>query len=155
MHNNQAGLGSLIFMRVPIAPMPAQPPAPHAQKPNPLKAFLTDARLVPILNYFLVFFMVLTMGISGIFALLVATFLEDKAPAWIKTHYEFQKRTFWIGIAPVLLVYVAMLRLHVTNQMVMLALIAIPLIYTAGRSVMGFNHLFYERPVPNPKALFI
>lgn len=135
--------------------MPVQPPAPHTQKPNPFKAFLTDVRLVPILNYSLVFFMVLTMGISGIIALLVAKFAEDKAPDWIKTHYEFQKRTFWIGIVPVLLVYVAMLRLHITSQQVMLALIAIPLIYTAGRAVMGFNHLFYERPVPNPKALLI
>jgi len=134
--------------------MPTQPPAPHKAAAT-VKSVVSDSRLVPMLNYFLVFLMVMTMGLSGIVALLIANFREEKAPGWLKTHYEFQKRTFWIGIVPVLAVFFAVLRLHLTDQRIVLILLAIPLAYTAGRAVLGFNHLFYNRPVPKPKAWVI
>ena len=137
--------------------MPAKPPATNKPiKPTAtLKSIVTDNRLVPMFNYFLIFLMVMTLGLSGIFALLIANFREEKAADWLKTHYEFQKRTFWIGIVPVLLVFFALLRLHLTDQRLMLVLLAIPLAYTAGRAVLGFNHLFYQRAIPNPKAWII
>ena len=135
--------------------MPAKPPVTTNKAVATVKGVITDSRLVPMLNYLLVFVMVMTLGLSGILALLIANFREEKAPDWLKTHYEFQKRTFWIGIVPVLLVFFALLRLHLHDQRIMLVLLAIPLAYTAGRAVLGFNHLFYERPVPNPKAWII
>ncbi len=131
--------------------MPAKPPVPESETAT-LKSVANDNRLVPMFNYLLVFLMVMTMGLSGILALLVANFREDKAADWIKTHYEFQKRTFWIGILPTLLVCGALIRLHITNQQTILLMLAIPMAYTAGRAVLGFNHLFNERAVPNPKA---
>lgn len=134
--------------------MAAKPPVPNKPVAT-VKSVISDNRLVPMLNYFLVFLMVVTMGMSGILALLVANFREDKAADWLKTHYEFQKRTFWIGIVPTLAVFFAVLRLHLTDQRILLVLLAVPLAYTAGRAVLGFNHLFYERPVPNPKAWII
>jgi len=120
-----------------------------------LKSIATDNRLVPMLNYLFVFLMVMTLGLSGILALLVANFREEKAADWLKSHYEFQKRTFWIGILPVLAGFFAVLRLHVTDQRVMLVLLVVPLGYTAGRAALGFNHLFHGRAVPNPKAWII
>jgi uncharacterized membrane protein len=99
--------------------------------------------------------MVMTMGLSGILALLVANFSEEKAPDWVKSHYEFQKRTFWIAIAPVLAVFFAVMRLHLSDERIILVILAIPLFYTAGRAALGFNHLFHERPVPNPKAWLV
>jgi len=132
--------------------MPAKPPVSNTKITATFKGVITDSRLVPMLNYLLVFLMVMTVGMSGILALLIANFREEKAPDWIKTHYEFQKRTFWIGILPVLIVSFAVLRLRVTDERVILALLILPLAYTAGRAAMGFNHLFHERPVPNPKT---
>ncbi len=135
--------------------MPAKPPVTTDKVTATLKGVVTDSRLLPMLNYFFVFLMVMTMGLSGILALLVANFAEAKAPDWLKSHYEFQKRTFWVGIVPVLIVFFAVLRLHVSDQRIVLVLLAIPLAYTAGRAVLGFNHLFYGRPVPNPKAWIV
>jgi uncharacterized membrane protein len=120
-----------------------------------LKSIATDNRLVPMLNYLFVFLMVMTLGLSGILALLIANFREEKAADWLKSHYEFQKRTFWIGILPVLAVFFAVLRLHVTDQRIMLVMLVIPLAYTAGRAALGFNHLFHGRAVPNPKAWLV
>ena len=135
--------------------MPAKPPAANNKAAATLRGVVSDSRLLPMANYLLVFLMVMTMGLSGILALLIANFSEEKAADWLKSHYEFQKRTFWIGIIPTLAVYVAMLPLHVTDQRIMLALLIVPLAYTAGRAAFGFNHLFQGRPVPNPKAFLV
>ena len=135
--------------------MPAKPPASTSKATATVKGFLTDSRIVPTLNYLLVFLMVLTVGLSGIIALLIANFREEKAPDWLKSHYDFQKRTFWIGILPVLLVSFAVLRLHVSDERILLVVLGVPLAYTAGRATFGFNHLFNERPIPNPKALIV
>ena len=135
--------------------MPAKPPVTNNKVTATLKGVVTDSRLVPMVNYFFVFLMVMTVGVSGILALLVANFREEKAPDWLKSHYEFQKRTFWIGIVPVLIVSFAVIRLHLTDERIILALLVLPLAYTTGRAVLGFNHLFYERPIPNPKAWIV
>lgn len=135
--------------------MPTKPPASNNKAPVTVKGVLTDSRMVPMINYLFVFLMVLTVGLTGIIALLVANFVEEKAPDWLKTHYEFQKRTFWFGILPVLIVSIAVLRLHVSDERLLLVVLGVPLAYTAGRATFGFNHLFNERPIPNPKALIV
>ena len=135
--------------------MPAKPPVPTEKITESLKGVVTDNRLVPMLNYFFVFLMVMTLGLSGIVALLIANFREEKAPDWLKSHYEFQKMTFWVGIVPVLAMFFAVLRLHIADQRLMLVLLIVPLAYTAGRAAFGFNHLFHGRPVPNAKAWLV
>ena len=135
--------------------MPAKPPAPNNTTAT-VKSVVTDNRLMPMLNYLLVFLMVMFMGLTGIVALLIANFREEKAADWLKTHYEFQKRTFWIGIVPTLLAYILIMPvLHLSDERIVLLILAIPLAYTAGRAALGFNHLFHGRPVPNPKAWLI
>ncbi len=121
-------------------------------KPAPTpQSFLADPRMMPFLNYLLLFLMVLTFGMTGVLALLIASFREDDAPDWLKSHYEFQRRTFWLGVAPIIacLVVVTVLR---TQGILSLALVLVPLIYLSGRCVTGFNHLLYNRPYPNPKS---
>jgi uncharacterized membrane protein len=121
-----------------------------------IKSFAADARLPAFLGYLLVFFMVLTFGLTGVLALLMAIFAEDKAPDWIKGHYQFQTRTFWIAIVPVVLsaaLYTFVQKHGVTSPtmtVIMLGLVLICLGYTVGRAIMGFNHLLYFRPLPNP-----
>jgi uncharacterized membrane protein len=125
-----------------------------------LKALAADARMPAFLNYALIFFMVLTFGLTGVLALILANFQEEKAPDWIKGHYQFQTRSFWFAIAPVLLsalLYSFVQRHGATPaiNIVMLALVFICLAYTVGRAIMGFNHLLYFRPMPNPKTWLV
>ncbi len=118
-----------------------------------LKTFLSDQRIVPFLNYALLVFMLMTYGMTGIIALIIATFAEDKAPDWIKSHYEFQRRTFWVGIGPVLITSLCMTMFsRFLPGPVVVAFIILSLIFVVGRVVMGFNHLLYNRPYPNPKT---
>jgi uncharacterized membrane protein len=122
------------------------------------QSFLADPRKVPFLNYLLLFLMVLTFGMTGVIALLIASFREDDAADWLKSHYEFQRNTFWLGVVPIIASFVAGMVLRaqgIENQIMALALVLIPLIYLTGRCVMGFNHLMYNRPYPNPKSWLV
>lgn len=126
-----------------------------------VKGFAADARLAGFVNYALIFCMVMTFGLTGVLALLIANFKEDKAEAWIKTHYEYQVRSFWFAIVPVVLsaaVYTFVNKHHIASPVlngVMMGLVLICLGYTVSRAIMGFNHLLYFRPVPNPKAWLV
>ena len=121
-------------------------------KPAPTpQSFLADPRMMPFLNYLLLFLMVLTFGMTGVLALLIASFREDDAPDWLKSHYAFQRRTFWLGVVPIIACLVAVTVLR-TQGILSLALVLVPLIYLSGRCVTGFNHLLYNRPYPNPKS---
>ena len=39
----------------------------------------------------------LVLGITGIIGVVIAYMNRSEAPDWIRSHYEFQIRTFWIG----------------------------------------------------------
>ena len=138
----------------------AQAPAPKGSTLADLKGFLKDDRVVPVLNYGLLFFMVMTFGFTGVLALIVANFAESKAPEWIKGHYQFQVRTFWIAIIPILgtlafYLFVQKNNLGGAMPAIAVSLMVVCLGYTVGRAVMGFNHLFHKRPYPNPNALLV
>jgi uncharacterized membrane protein len=138
--------------------MTAAPPAKSSKTLTDLKAFLKDGRPLPMLNYVFLFFMVMTVGGSGVVALLIANFAEDKAPDWIKTHYQFQVRTFWIGVVPAILSYfLGQYLLHVLkiSPMLMFFVVIPVLLWIVGRVAMGFNHLMYSRPIPNPKSWLV
>jgi uncharacterized membrane protein len=40
----------------------------------------------------------LVVGLTALVGLIMAYVNKDAAPDWLKTHYEFQIRTFWIGL---------------------------------------------------------
>lgn len=127
----------------------APPPSTKAQ----LDGFLKDPRILPFINYALLAMMVMSLGLTGVLVLIICTFVEDKAPDWIKDHYEFQKRTFWLGIGPILLTAGTwMVLARVLPQPVLIALLMLTLILIIGRCIIGFNHLLYHRAYPNPKT---
>lgn len=39
----------------------------------------------------------IVFGLTGIIGVVMAYVNRDDAPDWLKTHYQFQIRTFWIG----------------------------------------------------------
>ncbi|HVZ30302.1 MAG TPA: hypothetical protein VG839_07905 [Asticcacaulis sp.] len=129
--------------------------APPPSTKSELNTFLKDERIVAFINYALLIFILPTFGITGLLAFLSASFCEDKASDWIKSHYEFQKRTFWLAIGPILLtlfVIAFMAHNHINQPYLGSGLILLCLLYMAGRCIMGFNHLLYHRPYPNPKT---
>jgi uncharacterized membrane protein len=128
-------------------------------KPGDTKSFLANGRGAAILIYALLFFMALTLGLAGVVALLVATFADsEKTPDWVKSHFQFQVRTFWIGIVPTFLTFFAsqyLIKVYQVQPIYMFLVVMPVLVWIAGRCAMGFNHLLHGRPYPNPKSWLV
>jgi uncharacterized membrane protein len=57
------------------------------------KAAGDSANLVYIL-----YLVAVLLGITALVGLIMAYVQKGSAPAWLQTHYQFQIRTFWIGL---------------------------------------------------------
>ncbi len=109
---------------------------------TPYKDAASPARLVYVL-YLLSFF----IGLTWLVGLVIAYVCKDDAPDWVKTHYVFQIRTFWIGLV-MLIVGVPL-----CFVMVGFALIAFWYLWTIVRCVKGLKYLADNRAHPDPSGL--
>ncbi|MDT8370784.1 MAG: hypothetical protein RQ783_02200 [Gammaproteobacteria bacterium] len=102
---------------------------------------ITHCRLVYIL--FLVNILVPFLGIIGV---VMAYVNKDDAPEWLQSHYQFQIRTFWFGLAYVLL---GMLLTIILIGYFILLFTAFWIII---RCVKGMKYLDNQQAHPNPGA---
>src|SRR6266849_3762991 len=65
--------------------------------PAPLGAAAHDDRQMALIIYIL-YLASFAFGITAIVGLVLAYVNRDTAPDWLKSHYTFQIRTFWIGL---------------------------------------------------------
>jgi len=90
----------------------------------------------------------LLFGITGIVGVVMAYINKDDAPAWLKTHYQFQIRTFWIGALYIFLG--SILSLILIGYFVILFWV----VWLIIRSVKGIKALDAEIALENPKSWF-
>lgn len=88
----------------------------------------------------------LLFAITGIIGVVMAYINKDDAPEWLKTHYQFQIRTFWIGALYIFLG--SILSLIIIGWFVLLFW-AVWLII---RSVKGMKALELEKPIEHPTS---
>jgi uncharacterized membrane protein len=84
--------------------------------------------------------------VATIVGLVLAYVERDTAPEWLKSHFTFQIRTFWIG-----LLYT------VVSIMLCLILIGFPLllvtwIWFIVRCALGLSRLLRDEPYPTPES---
>lgn len=88
----------------------------------------------------------LFVGIGGLIAVVVAYVFRSEAPPWLQSHFQFQIRTFWIG-----LLYVAMgslLYLFVIGWFVLLFWC----VWLIVRSIKGLRYLAKMEAYPDPES---
>jgi uncharacterized membrane protein len=51
---------------------------------------------------YILYLVSLVVGVTGIVGVVMAYINQDDAPEWLRSHYRFQIRTFWIGALYVL-----------------------------------------------------
>lgn len=86
----------------------------------------------------------LVFGITGIVGVVMAYMNHDDAPDWLKTHYRFQIRTFWIGA---LFMFVGgLLSIILIGWLVLLFWV----IWLIVRCVKGMKYLECREAHPNP-----
>ncbi len=87
-------------------------------------------------------------GITGIAGVVMAYIYKNDAPAWLKTHYQFQIRTFWIGAMFIILG--GGLSIILIGWFVLL----FGVIWLIVRSIKGIKALDSEKAIENPTRWF-
>ena len=87
-------------------------------------------------------------GITAIVGLIIAYVNRDDAPAWLKTHYRFQIRTFWIGA---LYLFTCIL---FSQFIIGLFIILFWLLWLIVRCARGYKYLDREQAYPDPAGWF-
>lgn len=107
-----------------------------------VKSILSNnAKLVYIL-----YLVGLVVGVTSIIGVVVAYINKNDAPAWLKSHYDFQIGTFWIGL---LGFFIGILLIPVViGFLVLLAL----LIWWIIRNVKGIRALDKAQAIADPKT---
>jgi uncharacterized membrane protein len=129
-------------------PAPQGAPSGAAQAaPDPGRVSVTlDARTMGIAVYAL-YLIAFFNGGTAIAGLIIAYIVRKDAPDWLKSHFTFQIRTFWIalvaGIVGAATVWVLGLGF--------LILLAAALWFLV-RTVAGLGQLLNNKPYPNPES---
>ncbi|MGH1461129.1 MAG: DUF4870 family protein [Neptuniibacter sp.] len=83
-------------------------------------------------------------GITGIIGVVMSYINRNDAPDWLKTHYQFQIRTFWIGALYMLVGTI--LTFVLIGYLVFLFWV----VWLIIRCVKGMKALDKNQPHPNP-----
>lgn len=88
----------------------------------------------------------LLTGVTVLIGVVMAYIYRDTAPDWLKTHYEFQIRTFWIMLLYGIIAGV------LTLVFIGFLLMLILTVWWIVRCVKGLNLLAQQLPYPDPKG---
>ena len=123
------------------SPPPNTPTPPPAPAPG-----LSHQHQMPLIIYilYLSHFVPVIGWVASIVGLVLAYVERDTAPDWLRSHYTFQIRTFWIG-----LLY------FVVACVLVVVLIGIPLlvavwVWFVVRCALGLSRLLRNEPYPTP-----
>ena len=123
--------------------MDQQPQAPLATAPATGAETGSTAKIVYILYLASIIF-----GVTSIVGVIMAYLNSAQAPEWLKSHYRYQIRTFWIGI---LFGFIgALLTLVVIGIFVLLFV----LVWLIVRCVKGLMALDKQQAMPNAGTWF-
>ena len=86
----------------------------------------------------------IVFGITGIVGVVMAYINKDDAPDWLKSHYQFQIRTFWIG-----LLYLVV-GIILTMVLICILVLIFWCVWLIIRCVKGMKALDAKEPHPNP-----
>jgi len=105
---------------------------------------VTMARIIYVL-----YLVGVATGITAIVGLVMAYVYQDDAPDWVKTHYRFQIRTFWIG-----LLY-SCISIALMVLLVGFLLFLLVVLWWIVRCVKGMKYLDEHKPYPDPDGWMI
>jgi uncharacterized membrane protein len=127
----------LLHLNVAVAPMTQIDPG----RPQPVVSNTSMALIVYIL-YFVAYF----VGITAIVGVIIAHVQKGSGDAMLESHYDFQIRTFWVGL--LYLVVGTILAFVLVGFLVL----AWWFIWSLIRNIKGILALNENRPIANPSS---
>ncbi len=88
----------------------------------------------------------LLVGVPLIIGLVMAYVARDQAAGWVRTHYDFQIRTFWLGL---LFTTIGFL---LTFILIGIPILMATVVWFIVRCVKGMGRATYEQPIANPQS---
>lgn len=82
----------------------------------------------------------------GIIGAIIAYVNRGDAPAWLQSHYQFQIRTFWIGLV------MEILGIFLAHVGIGVLIILFWIVWVIIRSVKGMKYLDQQQAHPNPRT---
>ncbi|HEX8232623.1 MAG TPA: hypothetical protein VF559_04670 [Caulobacteraceae bacterium] len=125
-------------------PLPPSPPPDAAAQPAQSNL---DPKTLSVAIYALYLASFLTAGATAIAGVIIAYVIRGEAPDWLKSHFEFQVRSFWIALVG-WIVGAGTIWLLRLGLLVMLA----AALWFLARAVFGLGLVLKNRPHPNPKT---
>ncbi|BBB24876.1 DUF4870 family protein [Amphritea japonica] len=95
---------------------------------------------------YILYLVSLVLGITGLIGLIMAYINKGDAPEWLKTHYQWQIRTFWMGVL------YTVIGLITTGIMIGFLILLFNLIWFIVRCVKGLSALDKQQPLPQPTS---
>ncbi|MCL1037309.1 hypothetical protein L2750_09090 [Shewanella submarina] len=93
---------------------------------------------------YLLYLVGLFIGVTGIVGVVLAYVNRSEADDWVQTHYQYQIRTFWIGL---LMMFVGtVLALVLIGYLIWMFW----LVWLIVRCIKGFQALDKKQPIDNP-----
>ncbi|HEY0942748.1 MAG TPA: DUF4870 domain-containing protein [Steroidobacter sp.] len=92
---------------------------------------------------YVLYLLALFNGITAVIGVIMAYVYRDDAPEWLRTHYEFQIRTFWMAL--LIGVIGGILTMVLIGVVVLLALA----VWWIVRCVKGIRYVGERAPYPN------
>ncbi|WP_296057165.1 hypothetical protein [uncultured Amphritea sp.] len=95
---------------------------------------------------YILYLVSLIVGVTGIVGLVMAYVYKADAPGWLKTHYQWQIRTFWMG-----LLY-TVIGLFTTMILIGYLILLFNLVWFIIRCIKGLSALEKRQPLPDPTS---
>ena len=123
------------------------PPAPPAASPS--GSFWFRPSVINVKLIYAAYLASLAIPFAAIVAVVFAHQNRKRAPAWLVTHYTYQVRTFWIGLAANVGAWIL--------SFIGVGLILYPLIavWVVARAVKGLIRVAHASEIEDPQGFFI
>lgn len=86
----------------------------------------------------------IVVGLTSLIGVVMAYINRSEAPEWLASHYQYQIRTFWIGLLYTLI------GVLLTTVLIGFAVLLFTLVWLIVRCVKGIKALDMDQPVANP-----
>lgn len=106
---------------------------------TPVMAGSSNARIIYIL-----YLVGVVLGITTLVGVIMAYINRGEAAGWVKSHYQFQIRTFWIGML------YGVIGMILSAVLIGFLVLLFTLIWWIVRCVKGMQALEKQEPVSNP-----
>jgi uncharacterized membrane protein len=118
--------------------------------PSTPSSVFSDERQMAMIIYILFLVGFPTFHVATLVGLVLAYVNRDGAPAWLRSHYTLQIRTFWIGLLYFFVAGVCMVSIVLTIVGIPM-LLAVTVWYVV-RCALGISRLLKNEAYPTPES---